>query len=131
VARTIHKTPWGSAALNTLDKDVWQLYNVNEDFSETNDLASANPAKLKELQDLFLKEAIKYNVLPIDDRNYERFDAAIAGRPDLMGKRTKLNLYDGMNVCGIVERLYKRRYHFTSRPLWWLDLVYEGWKIAP
>jgi arylsulfatase A-like enzyme len=98
VARTIHKTPWGAAALHTLDKDVWQLYNVNEDFSETNDLAASNPAKLKELQDLFLKEAMKYNVLPIDDRNYERFDAAIAGRPDLMGKRTKLNLYDGMNV---------------------------------
>jgi arylsulfatase len=98
VARTIHKTPWGAAALNTLDKDVWQLYNVNEDFSETNDLAASNPAKLKELQDLFLKEAVKYNVLPIDDRNYERFDARIAGRPDLMGPRTKLNLYDGMSV---------------------------------
>lgn len=98
IARTIHKTPWGSAALNTLDKDVWQLYNVNEDFSETNDLSASNPAKLKELQDLFLKEAMKYNVLPIDDRNYERFDAAIAGRPDLMGSRTKMNLYDGMSV---------------------------------
>lgn len=98
VARTIHKSPWGAAAFNTLDKDVWQLYNVNEDFSETNDLAAANPAKLKELQDLFLKEAVKYNVLPIDDRNYERFDARIAGRPDLMGPRTKLNLYDGMSV---------------------------------
>jgi arylsulfatase len=98
VARTIHKTPWGAAALNTLDKDVWQLYHVNEDFSETNDLAAANPAKLKELQELFLKEAVKYNVLPIDDRNYERFDARIAGRPDLMGPRTKLNLYDGMSV---------------------------------
>jgi arylsulfatase len=98
VARTLHKSPWGAAAFNTLDKDVWQLYNVNEDFSEANDLAATNPAKLKELQDLFLKEAVKYNVLPIDDRNYERFDARLAGRPDLMGPRTKLNLYDGMNV---------------------------------
>ncbi|MBK8585880.1 MAG: sulfatase-like hydrolase/transferase [Bacteroidetes bacterium] len=97
VARTIHKTPWGQA-LNPLDKDVWQLFNVNEDFSEANDLAASNPEKLKELQALFLKEAAKYNVLPIDDRNYERFDAALAGRPDLMGKRTKLNLYDGMSV---------------------------------
>ena len=115
VARTIHKTPWGSAALNTLDKDVWHLYNVNEDFSETNDLASANPAKLKELQDLFLKEAIKYNVLPIDDRNYERFDAAIAGRPDLMGKRTKLNLYDGMNVSEFAAINVKtRNYTITA-----------------
>ena len=97
VARTIHKTPWGTA-LNPLDKDVWQLYNVNEDFSEAKDLAASNPAKLKELQDLFMKEGVKYNVFPLDDRNYERFDAALAGRPDLMGTRTKLNLYDGMSV---------------------------------
>jgi len=114
VARTIHKTPWGSAALNTLDKDVWQLYNVNEDFSESNDLASSNPAKLKELQELFLKEAMKYNVLPIDDRNYERFDAAIAGRPDLMGKRTKLNLYDGMNVSEFAAINVKTRSYTIS-----------------
>ena len=98
VARTVHRLPWESAPHSTLEKDVWQLYNVNEDFSEANDLAASNPDKLKELQALFLTEAVKYNVLPIDDRSYERFDAAIAGRPDLMGTRTKLNLYDGMSV---------------------------------
>jgi arylsulfatase len=114
VARTIHKTPWG-AALNPLDKDVWQLYNVKEDFSEANDLAASNPAKLKELQALFLIEAVKYNVLPIDDRNYERFDAALAGRPDLMGPRTKLNLYDGMTVSEFAAiNMKTRNYNITA-----------------
>jgi arylsulfatase len=114
VARTIHKLPWGPA-LNPLDKDVWQLYNVAEDFSEANDLATSNPAKLKELQELFLKEAVKYNVLPIDDRNYERFDAALAGRPDLMGTRTKLNLYDGMTVSEFAAINVKtRNYNITA-----------------
>ncbi len=99
VARTIHRAAWENTPRNTLDKDVWQLYNVNEDFSEANDLAASNPDKLKELQDVFMKEAAKYNVLPIDDRFSERINPAIAGRPDLMGPRTSLTLYDGMNVA--------------------------------
>ncbi len=99
VARTIHRAAWERAPRNPLDKDVWQLYNVNEDFSEANDLAASNPDKLKELQDVFMKEAAKYNVLPIDDRFVERINPAIAGRPDLMGSRTSLTLYDGMVVA--------------------------------
>ncbi|MCX7104798.1 MAG: hypothetical protein NTU70_05920 [Methylococcales bacterium] len=81
-----------------MDKDVWQLFNVTEDFSEANDLASTNPKKLQELQKVFLKEVVKYNVLPIDDRSLERLNPEIAGRPDLMGTRTALTLYDGMDV---------------------------------
>jgi arylsulfatase A-like enzyme len=98
VARTVHKAPWEKRPRNSLDKDVWQLYHVAEDYSEATDLAASNPEKLKELQDLFLKEAVKYNVLPLDDRTLERFIPALAGRPDLMGKRTSLTLYNGMNV---------------------------------
>ena len=98
VARTIHRAAWEFQPRKTLDKDVWQLFNVNEDFSEANDLAATNPKKLQELQKLFLKEALKYNVLPIDDRSVERLNAEIAGRTDLMGTRTALTLYDGMNV---------------------------------
>ena len=59
----------------TLDKDHWELYDTSTDFSLANDLAAKNPAKLKEMQALFMKEAVKYNVLPIDDRGVERFDA--------------------------------------------------------
>src|SRR5207249_6675391 len=81
--------------LPPISKDVWELYHVAEDFSEANDVASKNPTKLKELQDLFTKEAIKNHVLPIDDRRSERFNAAIAGRPDLMGDRPSLTVYPG------------------------------------
>ena len=96
VAATKHRTPWASAPDGPLDEDTWELYHVAEDFSQANDLAASNPAKLEELQGLFLEEAIKYDVLPLDDRVFERFDASIAGRPDLMGGRTSLTVYPGM-----------------------------------
>src|SRR2546425_1026193 len=97
VACTRHSIPWLMVPLPPLKDDVWELYNVDEDFSEANNLAAKNPAKLKEIQDLFMKVAEQYHVLPIDDRRAERFDAATAGRPDLMGKRTSLTVYPGMN----------------------------------
>ena len=69
-----------------LQDDPWELYDTTKDFSLANDLAKANPAKLKELQDIFMKDASKYRVLPIDDRLMERMIASSAGRPDLMGR---------------------------------------------
>jgi len=97
VAATRHSIPWLMVAnLPAFDQDRWELYNVAEDFSEANDLAAQNPKKLKELQDLFTKEAIRNNVYPLDDRRAERFDPAIAGRPDIMGTRTSLTLHEGM-----------------------------------
>lgn len=104
VAATKHRTPWADAPDGPLDQDKWELYHVAEDFSQANDLAASNPDKLKDLQDLFLKEAIKYNVLPLDDRTFERFNAAIAGRPDLMGDRTSITLFEGMT--GITENTF-------------------------
>ncbi|HKR11592.1 MAG TPA: arylsulfatase [Pyrinomonadaceae bacterium] len=103
-AGTVHKAPWEGAPRHPLLEDVWELYNVNDDFSQANDLAASNPAKLKEMQALFMSEAAKYNVLPIDDRVIERFDAATAGRPDLMGGRTSLTVYEGMT--GISENAF-------------------------
>lgn len=99
-AGTVHKAPWEAQPRHALANDVWELYNVNEDFSQTNNLASSNPEKLKEMQSLFMTEAAKFNVLPIDDRVIERFDAATAGRPDLMGGRTSLTVYEGMTGIG-------------------------------
>jgi arylsulfatase A-like enzyme len=104
LARVVHRAPWRDHVENTLQNDVWELYNTTEDFSLTNNLAVQNPAKLKELQDLFEKEAIANHVYPLDDRLYERFNAAIAGRPDLMGARTSLTLADGMT--GILENTF-------------------------
>lgn len=103
-AVTRHSIPWLIVELPPLENDVWELYNVDEDFSQANDLAESNPEKLKELQDLFMKEAIKNHVLPIDDRRVERFNAEIAGRGDIMGDRTSLTLYEGMT--GIMENVF-------------------------
>ena len=96
VAATKHRTPWANAPDGPLNEDKWELYHVAEDFSQANDLAASNADKLSELQDLFIAEAIKYDVLPLDDRGFERLNASIAGRPDLMGDRTSLTVYPGM-----------------------------------
>jgi arylsulfatase len=94
-AGTVHRAPWEPTPRTSLEQGVWELYHVSEDFSQSTNLAATNPQKLKELQALFLTEAAKYQVLPIDDRSVERMDAAVAGRPDLMGGRTSLTLYPG------------------------------------
>jgi len=112
VACTRHSIPWLMVANPPLTKDVWELYHVDEDFSEANNLAEKNPEKLKELQDLFTKEAVRNSVLPIDDRRAERFNPAIAGRPDIMGTRTSLTVYPGM--VGMTENAFinvKNRSH--------------------
>jgi arylsulfatase A-like enzyme len=103
-AGTIHRAPWEKVPRRKLLDDKWELYDTRHDFSLANDLAAANPKKLKELQGLFLKEAIKYRVLPIDDRVFERLNAASAGRPDLMGERTSLTLSEGM--VGMSENVF-------------------------
>jgi arylsulfatase len=95
-AATLHKIAWEAAPRTSYDKDQWQLFNTAEDFSCAVDLSAKHPEKLKELQAAFLAEAIKYNVLPLDDRTFERFNAGLAGRPDFMGARTSLTLYPGM-----------------------------------
>ena len=102
-----------------------------EDFSQAHDLAAQNPAKLKELQDLFTKEAIKNHVLPIDDRRSERFDATIAGRPDLMGGRTSLTVYPGMT--GMAENAFinvKNRSYTITAPVELKDANTSGVIIA-
>ena len=104
VAATRHSIPWLVVPLPPLKDDVWELYHVDEDFSEANDLATQNPGKLKELQDLFMKEAARNRVLPIDDRRVERFNPAIAGRPDLLGGRKILTVYEGMT--GMMENAF-------------------------
>ena len=96
MARTVHRAAWETTPRRKLSEDIWQLYNVKEDFSLSNDIAAANPDKVKELKALFATEAIKYHAFPLDDRSVERLDPAQAGRPDAMAGRTKLTLYEGM-----------------------------------
>jgi arylsulfatase A-like enzyme len=95
-ALATHRAPWEAQARSTFDQDKWELYNTDEDFSCAVDVAAKYPDKLKELQALFLTEAVKYNVLPLDDRAYERMNPAVAGRPDIMAGRTSLTVYEGM-----------------------------------
>ncbi len=100
-----HSIPWDtSVPPPPFEKDRWELYKVDEDFSQANDLAAKNPDKLKQLQALFLKEAEKYHVLPLDDRRVERFNPVFAGRPDLMFGRKKLTVHEGM--VGIGENAF-------------------------
>lgn len=104
VACTRHSIPWLMGQNPALADDVWELYNVDKDFSQADNLAAQQPEKLKELQAVFMQEAIRNNVLPIDDRRSERFNPAIAGRPDLMGGRKSLTVYDGMT--GLMENAF-------------------------
>ncbi len=103
-AGTIHRAPWEGKPRADLKDDKWELYDTTKDFSLANDLVAANPAKLKQLQGVFMEEAIKNRVLPIDDRLFERINAASAGRPDLMGDRTSLTLSEGM--VGLSENVF-------------------------
>lgn len=103
-ARTVHRAPWETTPRATLDGDRWELYDRTTDFSLAHDLAAKHPGKLAEMKALFLQEAVKYSVLPIDDRSIERLDPAVAGRPDLMAGRTSLTLYDGMT--GVLENAF-------------------------
>lgn len=112
-ARTIHRPAWKQKPTTSLQDDVWELYNSNEDFSLSNNLASKNAAKLKELQALFMTEAEKYHVLPIDDRLMERTDAKTVGRPDLMGQRTKVTYGEGMKGMGIDVFINTRSTSYT------------------
>lgn len=111
-ARTIHRAPWETKPRRPLTEDIWELYDVTNDFSLANDLAAKHPDKLKELQALFMKEAEKNNALPIDDRTMERIIAANVGRPDLMGQRTSLTLGEGM--VGMSENVF---INIKNRPI--------------
>jgi arylsulfatase len=115
LAGTVHRAPWEPKPRATLQNDTWELYETTKDFSLANDLAQQNPSKLQEMQALFLKEAEKYRVLPIDDRGVERMNPELAGRPDVMAGRTSLTVYEGM--LGMSENVFintKNRSHTVT-----------------
>jgi len=116
LARTIHRPAWRPKPDNTLQDDKWELYNTNEDFSLANDLAPQNADKLKSMQALFMKEAEKYHVLPLDDRLLERTNAELMGRPTVMGNRTSVTYGEGMRGMGtdIFIDLRNKSYTITT-----------------
>ena len=89
------RLPWETGGAGSgFEHDKWELYHLEEDFSQAVDLAEKEPAKLRELQDLFMAEAAKYNVLPLDDRFAERMDVTL--RPGFFTGRDKVTFYPGM-----------------------------------
>lgn len=107
VNRGIYSDGWMASALSfppwmatrdkfDPDKQKWELYNINDDFTQSNDLAASNPEKLRELQDLWWVQASKYNVLPLDWRGSNpRMNAELMGRPSLIGNRKSMTYYQG------------------------------------
>ena len=95
-ACTKHRTPWKADTPPPFDADVWELYGP-DDWTQSRNLAAEQPEKLAELQRLWLIEAVKYNVVPIDDRGFERINPDIAGRPTLIRGNSQL-LFPGMRV---------------------------------
>ena len=97
MAAVVHNVTWEPKnRADDYSKDRWELYNMREDFGLANDLAAKYPEKVEELKALFTAEAIKNNVFPMDDRRFERLNAEVSGRPDVMAGRTELTLYPGM-----------------------------------
>jgi arylsulfatase len=100
-ARTIHRPAWKLKPATSLQDNIWELYNTKEDFSLSNDLAAKNADKLKEMQALFMAEAERFHVLPIDDRLLERTNAELMGRPTVMGNRNTITYGEGMKGMGV------------------------------
>jgi len=97
-AVTRHSTPWTFELPVAFDDDVWELY-APDDWTQARNIAKDNPKMLRELQRLFLIEAAKHNVLPLDDRRVERFNSDLAGRPTLIQGRSQ-TLFGGMGRLG-------------------------------
>jgi arylsulfatase len=96
-AVTKHKTPWilTGEDVPEFDDDVWELYDTTTDWTQARDLAAEHPERLHELQRLWLIEATRYGVLPLDDRVAERLNADTAGRPALIQGPSQI-LFGGM-----------------------------------
>ena len=114
-AVTRHGIPWVGAYKRAFDDDIWELYDTNTDWTQSKDLAKENPKKLAELQRLFLIEAAKYSVLPLDDRTFERFNADLAGRPQLIKGKSQI-LFGGMSRLseGSLVVTHNKSYSLTA-----------------
>jgi arylsulfatase len=88
------RLPWETSGQTGFEEDVWELYNIAEDFSQAVDLAEKEPALLRKLQDLFMADAAKYNVLPLDDRFAERLDTTL--QPNFFAGRNRITFYPGL-----------------------------------
>jgi arylsulfatase A-like enzyme len=124
-AVTRHSIPFIAEPLPPYDDDVWELYSP-DDWTQARDLSKEMPEKLHELQRLFLIEAVKYNVLPLDDRRPERFNSDLAGRPTLIKGKSQL-LFSGMQRLGENVTLnLKNKSHAVTAEVWVPDRGANG-----
>lgn len=116
MASTRHgRLPWETMghATGDFEADKWELYHIAEDFSQAEDLAAKHPRKVKELQDLFMKEAKKYNVLPLDDRFAER---VLEARKSLGSVRKSFTYYPGTTRVNaeLAPDIFNKSYSITA-----------------
>jgi arylsulfatase len=123
-AATKHRTPWVAAQPPPFDQDVWELYGP-DDWTQAKNIVADNPQKLAELQRLWLIEAVKYNVVPLDDRSFERINPDIAGRPQLIRGTTQL-LFPGMRVSESCVLTLKNKSHSVTAELAVPEVGAEG-----
>jgi hypothetical protein len=131
-AVTKHRTPWETGQIKTpaFDDDNWELYDTTKDWTQANDLSKKHPEKLHELRRLWMIEAVKYNVLPLDDRMAERANPDISGRPELIKGKRQL-LFGGMGrltEASVVN--IKNKSHFVTAEVEVPDTGAEGVIIA-
>ena len=107
--RSPSTAPRGRPTSRPFEEDIWELYGP-DDWTQAHNLAAENPEKLAELQRLWLIEATKYNVVPIDDRSFERFNPDIAGRPQLIRGTTQM-LFPGMRLTENCVLTLKNKSH--------------------
>ena len=93
MASAFHREPWIVVGSQDLENDRWELFDLDRDFTQAEDISAENPDKLKELKELFLVEAEKYQVFPIDDRLVERLNVNL--RPSLTSGRKHFEFYEG------------------------------------
>ena len=96
MAVTRHGTPWEmvqDGVRRSFDDDRWELYDTSTDWTQAHDLSEQHPGKLRELQQLFLVEAARHQVFPLDDRMTERENPREAGRLDLLGDRRSITFH--------------------------------------
>jgi arylsulfatase A-like enzyme len=124
-AVTRHSLPFAVEPLPAFDDDVWELYSP-DDWTQAHDLAKEMPERLHELQRLFLIEAVKYNVLPLDDRRVERLNSDLSGRPTLIKGKTQL-LFGGMQrLFENVTLNLKNKSHAVTAEVWVPDKGANG-----
>jgi arylsulfatase A-like enzyme len=114
-ACTKHRTPWKADQPPPFDADIWEVYGP-DDWTQAKNIVAENPKKLAELQRLWLTEAVKYNVIPLDDRGFERINPDIAGRPQLIRGNTQI-LFPGMRVSEACILTLKNKSHSVTAEL--------------